>query len=47
MEYSFYKLSTGADVFNSFDELNMLSDSTSFLISAVGYLSKVFHLNVF
>ena len=41
MEYSFYKLSTGADVFNSFDELNMLSDSTSFLISAVGYLSML------
>jgi len=41
MEHSFYKLSAGADVFNSLNELNTLSDSTSFLISAVGDLSKV------
>ena len=41
MEHSFYKLSTGADLFNSLNELNKLSYSTSFLISAFGYLSKV------
>ena len=41
MEHSFYKLSAGADVFNSLNELNMLSYSTSFLISAVGDLSMV------
>ncbi len=41
MEYSFYKLSSGEDVFNSLNELQMNSNSTSFLISAVGDLSKV------
>ena len=41
MEHSFYKLSAGADVFNSLNELNIHSNSTSFLISAVGDLSSV------
>ena len=41
MEHSFYKLSSGADVFNSLNELNIHSNSTSFLISAVGDLSSV------
>tara|TARA_Y100001968_G_scaffold262278_1_gene250490 strand:- start:501 stop:1112 length:612 start_codon:yes stop_codon:yes gene_type:complete len=41
MEHSFYKLSSGSDVFNSLSEFQIHSDSTSFLISAVGDLSKV------
>ncbi len=41
MENYFYKLSSGADVYNSLNELNMHNNSTSFLISAVGDLSKV------
>jgi len=41
MEHSFYKLSSGSDVFNSLNELKVNSNSTSFLISAVGDLSKV------
>ena len=41
MEHSFYKLSEGEDVFNSLNELNKLANSTLFLISAVGDLSKV------
>ena len=41
MEHSFYKLSQGADLFNSLNDLQRYSSSTSFLISAVGDLSKV------
>ena len=41
MEHYFYNLSKGADVFNSLNELNTHYDSTSFLISAVGDLSRV------
>ena len=41
MENWFYELSAGAGVFNSLNELNTIPDSTSFLISAVGDLSKV------
>jgi len=41
MEHSFYKLSAGAELFNSLNELNTLSDSTSFLKSAAWDLSKV------
>ena len=41
MEHSFYKLSSGADVFNSLDQLKIHTNSTSFLISAVGDLSGV------
>ena len=41
MEYSFYKLSKGSDVFNSLKELQTDNYSRSFLISAVGDLSFV------
>ncbi len=41
MEHFFYKLSSGEDVYNSLIELHMHHDSTSFLLSAVGDLSKV------
>ena len=41
MEHSFYKLSSGADVYNSLNELNPYHNSTSFLINAVGDLSAV------
>ena len=41
MEHSFYNLSSGSDVFNSLNELNIHSNLTSFLISAVCDLSKV------
>jgi len=38
---SFIKLSAGSYLFNSLNQLQMLLDSNSFLISAVGDLSKV------
>ena len=41
MEHYFYNFSTGADVYNSLKELSRHNNSTSFLISAVGDLSKV------
>tara|TARA_Y100001968_G_C19376043_1_gene727728 strand:+ start:694 stop:1305 length:612 start_codon:yes stop_codon:yes gene_type:complete len=41
MEHSFYKLSSGSDILNSLNEFQVHSNSTSFLISAVGDLSKV------
>ncbi len=41
MEHFFYNFTTGVDVFNSLNELNKNDNSTSFLISAVGDLSKV------
>ena len=41
MEHFFYKLSSGADVFDSLNELQISHDSTCFLISAVGDLSMV------
>ncbi len=41
MEHCFYNFSGGIDVFNSLNELNNDHNSTSFLISAVGDLSKV------
>ena len=41
MEHFFYKLSSGKDVFNSLNEINMNTNSTSFLISAIGDLSVV------
>ena len=41
MEHYFYNFSTGIDVFNSLNELDRHDNSTSFLISAVGDLSKV------
>ena len=41
MEHYFYNFSTGVDVFNSLNELQMDHDSISFLISAVGDLSTV------
>ena len=41
MEHYFYNLSTGVDVFNSLNDLHVNRNSTSFLISAVGDLSKV------
>tara|TARA_Y100001968_G_scaffold106171_1_gene96038 strand:- start:735 stop:1346 length:612 start_codon:yes stop_codon:yes gene_type:complete len=41
MEHFFYKLSSGADLYNSLNELQLYHNSTSFLISAVGDLSKV------
>ena len=41
MEHCFYKLSSGVDIFNSLNELNKYDNSISFLISAVGDLSKV------
>ena len=41
MEHYFYNFSTGVDVFNSLNDLYRHDNSTSFLISAVGDLSKV------
>ena len=41
MEHYFYNFSTGEDVYNSLNELHRDHNSTSFLISAVGDLSKV------
>ena len=41
MEHFFYNFSKGADVHNSLNELHSNIKSTSFLISAVGDLSKV------
>ena len=41
MEHFFYNLSSGSDILNSLNELNTYNNSTSFLISAVGDLSKV------
>ena len=41
MEHYFFKLSSGADICNSLNELQINNDSTSFLLSAVGDLSKV------
>ena len=41
MEYFFYKFSSGSDLFNSLNDLQIHSNSTSFLISAVGDLSRV------
>ena len=41
MENYFYNLSKGVDVYNSLNELHKHHNSTSFLISAVGDLSKV------
>ena len=41
MEHYFYNFSKGTDVFNSLNELHIDHNSTSFLISAVGDLSKV------
>ena len=41
MEHYFYNFSTGVDVFNLLNELDINDISTSFLISAVGDLSKV------
>ena len=41
MENYFYNLSSGADVYNSLEELQVGNNSTLFLISAVGDLSKV------
>ncbi len=40
MEHYFYNFSTGADIYNSLNELHRNHDSTSFLISPVGDLSK-------
>ncbi len=41
MEHYFYNFSTGVDVYNSLNELHRHHNCTSFLISAVGDLSKV------
>ncbi len=41
MEHYFYNFSTGVDVYNSLNELHRDQNSTAFLISAVGDLSKV------
>jgi len=41
MEHFFYNFSTGVDVYNSLNELHRDHNSTSFLISAVGDLSKL------
>ena len=41
MEHYFYNFSTGVDVFHSLSELHWHHNSTSFLISAVGDLSRV------
>ena len=41
MEHSFYKLSSGVDVLNSLNGLQINSTSTTFLISAFGDLSAV------
>ena len=40
MEHFFYNFSKGVDVYNSLNELHRHHNSTSFLISAVGDLSK-------
>ena len=41
MEHYFYNFSTGVNVYNSLNDLHRDHNSTSFLISAVGDLSKV------
>ena len=41
MEHYFYNFSKGVDVYNSLNDLHKHHNSTSFLISAVGDLSKV------
>ena len=41
MEHYFYNFSSGVDVYNSLNDLHEDHKSTSFLISAVGDLSKV------
>ena len=41
MEHYFYNFSSGVDVYNSLNELHRHQNSTSFLISAVGDLSRV------
>jgi len=41
MDNYFYNFSAGVDVYNSLNELHIDHNSTSFLISAVGDLSKV------
>ena len=41
MEHYFYNFSKGVDIYNSLNELNRDHNSTSFIISAVGDLSKV------
>ena len=41
MEHYFYNFSRGVDVYNSLNELHKDPKTTSFLISAVGDLSKV------
>ena len=41
MEHYFYNFSRGVDVYNSLKDLHRDHNSTSFLISAVGDLSKV------
>tara|TARA_Y100001968_G_scaffold331139_1_gene384860 strand:+ start:509 stop:1120 length:612 start_codon:yes stop_codon:yes gene_type:complete len=41
MEHFFYNFPAGSDVYNSLNDLNRHHKSTSFLISAVGDLSKV------
>ncbi len=40
MEYYFYNFASGVDVYDSLNELHKYHNSTSFLISAVGDLSK-------
>ena len=41
MDSHFYKLTNGIDVFHSLNEISLNNKSTSFLISAVGDLSRV------
>ena len=41
MEHSFYKIPSGADVYDSLSKLQKHQNSTLFLLSAVGDLSKV------
>ena len=41
MEHYFYNFTKGVDVYNSLNDLHKHNNSTSFLISAVGDLSKV------
>ena len=41
MEHFFYNFTKGVDVYNSLNELHKHNNSTSFLISTVGDLSKV------
>ena len=41
MEYYFYNFSSGIDVYNSLNKLCRYNNSTSFLISAIGDLSRV------